>query len=60
MQPPPSRLDVTKLEAACSFANLVSVMPICLPYEGDLSWYKIMMYKILCLKENVLPFGNNK
>ena len=31
-----------------------------LTYEGDLSWYEIMMYKLMCLKDNVLQFGNNK
>jgi len=35
--------------AACSSSKLVSVLPISWHYAGDLSWYKIMIYKLMCL-----------
>ena len=47
--PPSSGLEVTQLETACSSAELVFVMPINWHYEGDLSCYKIMIYKFMCL-----------
>ena len=49
MLPSSSGLEVTQLETECSSAKLVSMMPISWHYEGDLSWYKIMIYKLMCL-----------
>jgi len=49
MLPPSWGLEVTKLEAACLSAKLVSVMCISWHYVSNLSWYKIMIYNLMCL-----------
>ena len=53
MLPPSSGLEVTHLEAAYIYAELVTMMPINWHSAGDISWYNTMIYKFMCLLQTM-------